>query len=180
MSLDDRTDGATGGVGGVFPLTHWSVIFVAGDPASPHQPAALAQFCQSYRAPVYFFLRGKGHQPADAEDLTQEFFAWFLQKDILAGLTREGSRFRSYLLTVLQHFLANQWRRQQAQKRGGGATFVPFDAETETRYLEAASGHAPAETLFDRQYAKAVCARALSRRQTRSGPWCRAASWPRN
>ena len=119
----------SGGVS-LFPLTQWPVILLAGDNASPGNPQALERFCQSYRAPVYFFLRGKGHQPADADDLTQAFFPWFLQKEILAGLTRKGSRFRSYLLTVLQNFLINEWHNQQAQKRGGGAKFVSMDAET--------------------------------------------------
>jgi hypothetical protein len=80
---------------GLFPLTHWTVIVSAGDLASPGNQQALAQFCQSYRDPVYFFLRRKGHQPAEADDLTQEFFAWFLEEEILAGLSRKGSRFRS-------------------------------------------------------------------------------------
>jgi RNA polymerase sigma factor (sigma-70 family) len=151
------------GSGGSFPLTHWSVIFAAGDLASPNNQQALAQFCQSYRDPVYFFLRRKGHQPADADDLAQEFFAWFLQKEILAGLTRKGSRFRSYLLTVLRNFLANRWRDQHAQKRGGGASFVAIDADTETRYLKEMTDHTPPETLFDRQWAKTVAARAFGR-----------------
>jgi hypothetical protein len=73
---------------GLFPLTHWTGIIDAGNMASPKNQEALGQFCESYWDPVYFFLRGKGHQPADAADLTQAFFAWFLRKDILAGLTR--------------------------------------------------------------------------------------------
>jgi RNA polymerase sigma factor (sigma-70 family) len=148
---------------GLFPQTHWSVLFDAGDITSPNNQQALAQFCQSYRDPVYFFLRRKVHQPAEADDLTQEFFAWFLQKDILAGLTRKGSRFRSYLLTVLHNFLANKWHYQQAIKRGGGAKFVHIDADTETRYLKELTDHTPAEALFDRKWAKAVLARVLSR-----------------
>ncbi len=147
---------------GLFPLTQWTVLLAAGDLASPQNEPARAQFCQSYRDPVYFFLRGKGHQPADADDLTQAFFAWFLQKEILAGLTRRGSRFRSYLLTVLGSFLANEWNHQHAQKRGGGAQFVPMDADTEVRYLKEVTDHTPPETLYDRQWAKAVSARVLS------------------
>ena len=149
---------------GLFPLTHWTVILAAGDIASPNNQQALAQFCQSYRDPVYFFLRRNGHQPADADDLTQEFFDWFLKRtEILSGLTRQGSRFRSYLLTVLQNFLANQWHQQQAQKRGGGAKFISMDADTETRYLKEATDHPAPETLFDREWAKAVLTRTLNR-----------------
>ncbi len=143
---------------GLFPPTHWSVIL-----AAPTDEEALAQFCEAYRTPVYFFLRGRGHQPTEADDLTQEFFAWFLQKEILAGLTREGSKFRFYLLTVLRNFVANQRRNQQAQKRGGGAKLIPIDAETETRCLEVLSAQTSPETLFDREWARAVSGRAFSR-----------------
>ncbi len=123
----------------------------------------MAEFCETYRTPVYFFLRGQGHQPADADDLTQEFFTWFLQKEILAGVTREGSRFRSYLLTVLRNFLANELRDQQTLKRGGGAKHVPIDPDTESRCLALLSVQTPPETLFDREYARAVSARVFVR-----------------
>ncbi len=139
------------------------MILAAGDLASPNNQAALAEFCENYRSPVYFFLRGHGHQPADADDLTQEFFTWFLQRDILAGLTREGSRFRGYLLTVLRKFLSNKWREQQAQKRGGGAKHVPIDPDTESRCLALLSVQTPPETLFDLEWARRVSARVFAR-----------------
>jgi RNA polymerase sigma factor (sigma-70 family) len=151
--------------GGLFPRTHWSVILAAGDLSSPNNRQALDQFCEAYRTPVYFYLRGKGHQPAEADDLTQEFFAWFLQKEILAGLTREGSRFRTYLLTVLRNFLANRRRDQQAQKRGGGAEHLSIDSGTELRCLDQLSARPSPETLFDREWARAVSSRAFSQLQ---------------
>ena len=161
--MAEATPETPDGSGGLFPRTHWSVILAAGDLSSPNNRDALAEFCESYRTPVYFFLRGHGHQPADADDLTQEFFAWFLQREILTGLTREGSRFRGYLLTVLRNFLGNKWRGEQAQKRGGGAKHVPIDPDTESRCLALLSVQTPPETLFDVEWARKVSARVFAR-----------------
>jgi RNA polymerase sigma factor (sigma-70 family) len=149
--------------GGLFPQTHWSVILAAGVAGAFNREKALEEFCQSYRSPVCCYLRAKGYQPADAEDLTQEFFGWVLQKDALAGLTREGSKFRSYLLTVLRNFQANQWRAETAAKRGGGAKHYSIDADSEMRISEEMSVQTPAEVAFDREWARAVCARVLGR-----------------
>lgn len=147
---------------GVFPMTHWSTIIIPiVDENSPLHRQALNDFCETYRDPVYFFIRGQGKQRADAEDLTQEFFAWVIEKKKLAGLTREGGRFRSYLLTVLQNFLNNEYRKQKAVKRGGGATIIHIDADMETRYLKELTDHTPPETLFDKEWARAVAATAF-------------------
>ncbi len=145
--------------GSLFPLTHWSLILRAGDIASPSHQQARTQFCETYWKPVYFFIRARGRQPADAEDLTQEFFARFLEQEILAGLTRKGSRFRAYLQKVLQNFLMNQHRKQCTQKRGGRVQFMHIDADTEVRYLKQLTVQISPETLFDREYALAVLER---------------------
>jgi DNA-directed RNA polymerase specialized sigma24 family protein len=86
---------------------------------SPGSPEALAKLCEIYRSPLYAYIRRRGHDPHQAEDLTQEFFARLLEKEFLAGVTREGGKFRSFLLTLLKRFLANEWDRSRAQKRGG-------------------------------------------------------------
>src|ERR1051325_7257535 len=112
-----------------FPNTHWSVVLAAACSDSPQSRDALAKLCSAYWYPLYAFIRRRGHPPHEAEDLTQEFFARLLDKRYLAGITVEGGRFRSYLLTVLKHFLANERQKVLAQKRRGKQTFVSLDLE---------------------------------------------------
>jgi DNA-directed RNA polymerase specialized sigma24 family protein len=159
---DTSTQPETGG-NGLFPPTHWSVIIPAGDTGSPLHQRALNDFCQSYRAPVYHFFLGHGCKPPEAEDLTQEFFTRLLEKELLAGLTRKGTRFRFYLLTVLRNFQINAWRAANAQKRGGGAPHISIDADTGTSALPPIAVGPPPEALFDREWAKAVVASAMRR-----------------
>ena len=90
---------------------------------------------QNYWYPLYAFIRRRGHSAEEAEDLTQEFFARLLDKEFLAGVDRERGRFRTFLLMAVKRFLANEYDRAQAKKRGGGQRVVPLDAlESETRY----------------------------------------------
>ena len=102
---------------------------------TPHSAAAMAELCRNYWYPLYAFIRRRGHSAEEAEDLTQEFFARLLAKEFLAGVDREKGRFRTFLLMAVKRFLANEYDRAQAQKRGGGQRMVPLDAlESETRY----------------------------------------------
>jgi RNA polymerase sigma-70 factor (ECF subfamily) len=158
----ESTSRSAGSVGR-FEATRWTVILTAGDPASPDHEQARNQFCQAYWCPVYAFVRRKGHSPEAAEDLTQDFFAWFLSQEVLARLTREGGRFRSYLLKVLQHFLSNAWKREQALKRGGSKTMLSLDDSAESRYQAHLAEDRTPEALFDRQWAIAAVDQALTR-----------------
>jgi RNA polymerase sigma-70 factor (ECF subfamily) len=117
-----------------FETTHWSVVLRAGQGQEPQAQAALEKLCAAYWYPLYAFVRKRGHPPPEAEDLVQGFFARLLTKKFLGSLRPEGGKFRSYLLTALKHFLANEWDRQQAQKRGGGKVLVSIDATAEARY----------------------------------------------
>ena len=122
-------------MGGQFTTTHWTVVLeaVGSDPA--RQSAALEQLCRTYWYPLYAYIRRRGHGPDDAQDLTQEFFARLLEKQWLEGIEKNGSRFRSFLLTALNAFLANEYHRAQAAKRGGGQQVISLDAEqAESRY----------------------------------------------
>src|SRR5262249_37586686 len=119
-----------------FTTTHWSVVLSAGDPESPQAADALEQLCRAYWYPLYAYVRRDGSKPADAEDLTQAFFARFLEKDYLADVRREKGRFRSFLLASLKHFLADERDRSRAIKRGRGRTMLSLDAQdAEGRYL---------------------------------------------
>lgn len=140
----------------VFATTHWSVVLAAGTAETTRAQEALSRLCQTYWYPLYAYVRRRGYQAQDAEDLTQEFFARLLQKHSLARVTREGGRFRSFLLSSLNHFLTDEWRRARARKRDGGLVVSLDAADAETRYrLEPADGPTP-ETLYDRAWALAL------------------------
>ncbi len=114
---------------GWFATTHWSVVLQAREGDSPAAARALAQLCQTYWGPINAYIRGRGHPSADAEDLTQQFFARFLEKEHYRLADRERGRFRSFLLTSVKRFVINEWERSFAQKRGGGRLAVSLDEE---------------------------------------------------
>ena len=150
------------GVG--FQTTHWTVVLTAArsDDGTVARDA-LARLCSVYWYPLYAFCRRQGRQPHDAEDSTQEFFARLLEKNGLASVRPEHGRFRSFLLASLKNFLANEWERAHAQRRGGGRPVISLDgADAETRYaLEPADGLTP-EMMFERRWAFAVLERTIS------------------
>ncbi len=120
--------------------------------------------CRTYWYPLYVFARRQGHQPHDAQDLTQEFFVRLLQKDYLDAVEQERGRFRTFLIMAFKRFLANAWDRSRAQKRGGGQTPLPLDPElTENRYQEEASVEMAADLAFDRHWAVTLLDQALAR-----------------
>src|SRR5262245_44591760 len=90
----------------IFATTHWSVVLTAGNGDSPLARSALETLCGTYWYPIYVYVRRKGHGPEDARDLTQEFFAQFLAKELLRLADRDKGRFRTFLLATLEHFLA--------------------------------------------------------------------------
>src|SRR5438046_8201716 len=121
-----------------FAPTHWSVVLAAGESQAEPQIAqtALAQLCQTYWAPLYTFVRGRGYSVHDAQDLTQGFFAYLIEHKIHLRADRQMGKFRSFLLASLKHFLSHAREREQTLKRGGGREFIPFD---EARAAEAES-----------------------------------------
>ncbi len=148
----------------VFATTHWSIVLAAGDASSPASAGALEQLCRSCWYPVYAFLRRLGHNPTDSQDLTQGFFAFLLERELITKATPEAGRFRSFLLGTLQNWLSNEWRKAAAIKRGAGAKLVEIDAlDAEQRYaLEPATDETPA-ARFERSWAEALVGRALDR-----------------
>lgn len=152
------------GASPVFVTTHWSVVLSARQKDSPQSVAALETLCRSYWYPLYAYVRRQGQGPHDAQDLTQEFFARLLQKDYLKAAAREKGRFRTFLIVALKRFLANEWDRARAQKRGGGQVAVPLDTElAEQRYrVEPAEG-ATADRLFERRWALTLLDQTMAR-----------------
>ena len=142
---------------GQFQTTSWSLVIAAGQQPTESAEAALAKLCQLYWYPVYAFVRRRGNSQDDARDLTQEFFSRLLEKNYLKDADPERGRFRSFLLAAVRHFLANEWNRGQAQKRGGGMLTIALDPGTaEGRYsLEPANQETP-ESLYERQWAVAL------------------------
>ena len=113
---------------GFFRTTHWSVVLEAREGATAGAPRALELLCRSYWYPLYAFVRRRGVSVADAQDLTQEFFARLLQRDFLRNVAREKGKFRTFLLSSLNNFLVSEWHRGQAAKRGGGGhNFVSWE-----------------------------------------------------
>src|SRR5262249_46327881 len=113
-----------------FTTTHWTVVLKAGQMASSDAEVALEKLCRTYWLPIYGYVRRQGFPPHDAQDLTQEFFARFLERNYLSGVQPEKGRFRSFLLASVNHFLANEYDRLNAAKRGGGKQVLSLDDET--------------------------------------------------
>jgi RNA polymerase sigma factor (sigma-70 family) len=148
----------------VFATTRWTVVLAAGGQGSPSADVALEELCRTYWYPLYAYVRHRGHSPADAEDLTQAFFARFLEKNYLASLDSNRGRFRAFLLASLKHFLANEWDRSQRQKRGGGATLLSLDYQgADTRYQIDPPDNLSPDKLFDRAWATTLLERVIDR-----------------
>jgi RNA polymerase sigma-70 factor (ECF subfamily) len=124
----------------------------------------MERLCRTYWYPLYVFVRRKGHSHEDASDLTQAFFEKFLEKRYLKSVDASLGKFRTFLLTSMTHFLANEWDKSQAQKRGGGQRMISFDdATAEERYQLEPLEHATPETLFERRWAQTVLRVVLDR-----------------
>ena len=148
----------------VFVTTHWSVVLTAGRSDTTRARAALEQLCRNYWHPLYAYVRRAGHSREEAQDFTQEFFARLLAQNAVARANPARGRFRSFLLASLKHFLANEWAKAHARKRGGHAQFLALDFDTaETRCAQpAAPGDSP-DRAFDRQWALALLDVVLGR-----------------
>ena len=151
---------------GWFPHTRWSLVLAATQRPSVESAAALENLCRAYWHPLYAYARRCGHSPHDAQDLTQEFFARLLEKRWLETADRGKGRLRTFLVVALKNFMSKEWRRESAQKRGGGRPHIPVD----TAFAEsgcaavAPSGLAPDE-VFDRQWALTLLELTLKRMQ---------------
>ena len=147
-----------------FATTHWSVVLAAQRSDSTRAHAALSHLCQTYWYPLYAFVRRQGHAPHDAQDLTQEFFARLLEKNYLAIVARERGRFRSFLLAALKHFLANEWNRARAAKRGGGREVLSLnETNAEGRYVLEPADETTAEKIFERRWATTLLDQVVKR-----------------
>ena len=124
----------------------------------------MERLCQAYWYPLYAYVRRLGHSAHDSEDLIQGFFAQAIEKNYLASADQEKGRFRSFLLLALKRFMANEWHRNRALKRGSGQPAISLDAlSAERRYaLEPADGLS-ADKLFERRWALTLLETVLAR-----------------
>ena len=141
------------GAGGRFETTQWSLVLAAGQRGSAAAEEALGRLCSLYWYPVFAFVRRRGYPADDAQDLTQGFFARLIEKGDLGAADRSRGRFRSFLLTACQYFLANERDRALARKRGGGRVPLSIDVvAAEGRYERALAHSETPERLYDRQW----------------------------
>jgi RNA polymerase sigma-70 factor (ECF subfamily) len=149
---------------GWFETTRWSLVLAAGDRRRPDRDEALSSLCRDYWPPVFSYVCSRGYPADSARDLTQGFFTRLLEKNVLQRAQQVRGRFRSFLLSSVKNYLANEWDRDQALKRGGGTVRVPLDFDTTDGHnvIEPAGGETP-DQVFEKRYALTVLNRALER-----------------
>lgn len=147
-----------------FATTHWSLVVKAGSHDTKQAHDALARLCQTYWYPLYAFVRRRGYFAEDAQDLTQEFLARLLEKNWVGDADKTKGRFRTFLLSAMKHFLADEWDKSRAQKRGGDMAFVSlqFDA-AEMRYAQEPAQDASPERSFEFRWAMTLLEEVLNR-----------------
>lgn len=150
--------------GGWFGLTHWTVVLAAGREGGPDALQAREELCRAYWQPVYCYLRRCGRAVHDAQDLTQGFFAHLLEQNVFAKADPARGRFRSFLLTALRHYAADEHGRARSAKRGNGRPLLSLDHDViEERFLRDPCRSATAEALFDQRWATGLLEQALGR-----------------
>jgi RNA polymerase sigma-70 factor (ECF subfamily) len=154
---------------GRFATTRWSIIMAAGDSASTQHEPALSTLCQTYWFPLYAYLRRRGYDTHQAEDYTQGFFAGILERKGLQQADPKYGKFRSFLLASLKNFLADEWDRAHAQKRGGDKKVLSLDFDVAaSRYDREPAHHISPEKLFERSWALTVLTGAMDRLKVES------------
>lgn len=143
------------------------MVVTAGCNDTTQAHEALSHLCETYWYPLYAYVRRRGHSPEDAQDLTQEFFARLLAHNWLAQADQARGRFRTFLLTAMARFLANEWDKVRALKRGGGLPTLPLQLDTaETRFgVEPVDTRTP-EQAFERRWAITLLDQVLRRLET--------------
>ena len=146
-----------------FPTTRWTMVAAAGDPQRKDARSALVSLCESYWYPLYAYLRRRGYPADQAQDLTQEFFVRVLEGRYLDRADPEKGRFRSFILTSLKFFVADEEDRQHARKRGGGLVVALEFSSSEERYQREPAHDETPERIFERRWALSVLERVVER-----------------
>ena len=146
-----------------FPQTRWTLVVAAGNPHQKEARSALVFLCEKYWYPLYAYLRRRGYRADQAQDLTQEFFIRVLEGRYVDRAVQEKGRFRAFLLTSLNFFVADEEDRNRAQKRGGGALLTLEFSSGEERYEREGAHDETPERIFERRWALAVLDRVVER-----------------
>jgi RNA polymerase sigma factor (sigma-70 family) len=151
-------------MGSGFVTTQWSQVLAARDGSESEARSALAALFEGYWYPLYAFVRRQGHDAEESADLTQAFFAYILEKDVLKSVEPTEGKFRSFLLATLKHFLSHERQKAQAMKRGGDQ----IDLSLDTKIAESRYGYEPADDLtpeqvYERRWALTVLERTLQK-----------------
>jgi RNA polymerase sigma factor (sigma-70 family) len=136
-----------------FLTTHWSLVHRAASKDAPDAQAALAQLCGACWFPIYAYIRRSGKSAHDAEDLTQGFFARLLEKNFLASADGSKGRLRTFLLTCVQRYLADEHDRAMTQKRGGGRIVELDSLDAEQRFAAEPADDLTPERCYQRRWA---------------------------
>ena len=146
-----------------FPTTRWTLVVAAGNPDRTEARSALVSLCENYWYPLYAYLRRRGYPADQAQDLTQEFFVRVLEGRYLDRADPDRGRFRSFLMSSLKFFVADEEDRNRAHKRGGGA-LVPLEFPSgEERYQREPAHDETPERIFERRWALSVLDQVVER-----------------
>lgn len=144
-----------------FHTTRWSVVLAAQGKSTSDATRSLEALCKQYWDPLYAYIRHRGHSEHDAQDLTQAYFARLLEKNWLTSADSERGRFRSFLLMTLKRFLANEWDRSHAQKRGGNAEVISLNISEPLAIPDASA--LTAEQIFEQRWAVTLLEAVMQR-----------------
>jgi RNA polymerase sigma-70 factor (ECF subfamily) len=147
----------------MFPTTQWDIVLQAKDEHSIAQREALSRLCESYWRPVYLYVRHRGYSQEKVEDLCQEFFATLIEKNYLKYVHEERGSFRGFLRMAVRHFLANEWDKAMAQKRGGEHFHVAVDSKSAEAQLKLpGTDRLSPDELYDRTWALMIAENAMN------------------
>ena len=148
----------------MFPTTRWTLVAAAGARGDAEGRRALAQLCEAYWYPVYGYMRGRGHSPDNAQDLTQGFFLQVLSGTFFERADSRKGAFRAFLVHAMKYFLADEFDRETAKKRGGGVAELPFTViDGEAAYAAEPSHEETPERIFQRRWAETLLHQAMGR-----------------
>lgn len=165
-------DTELGGPAGAFPRTTAGLVGGLAPGFDPEDRPRFEELCRRYWKPVYAYLRiTAARTNEDAKDLTQSFFAWLLERDVLSRYREARGRFRTFLIAVLKGFLADHRKSEGRLKRGGGTSIIRFDAEDRSLdRLPADPRTSQPEAFFDQMWFMSVLSNAVERVRERADP----------
>ncbi len=145
---------------GAFPTTHWNLVTQATEGQAEEANLALEEICNVYWHPIFTYLGAKGFSKQDAEDLTQGYFSSVLRRQSLHHVDSARGKLRTFFLSDLKRFIADERRHNAAQKRGGRAHFEALDdcIEKEALVVE----RIDPETLYMKAWAITLIERATA------------------